>query len=258
MRMPPTVIAYREIDQQVGDLYLPGRGVHDAPVVCLLHGGFWRMPYARDEMHAVAEDLAARGFAVWNLEYRRLGGGGGWPATVDDVRAGIDHLATLRADGLALDLRRVAVAGHSAGGHLALCCAHRDDRYDADGTPRRVPVIAAVGLAPVADLAYAHTLSSGGGAVTAFLGAAPEEQPRRYRNASPIERLPLGVRQLILHGTADDVLPIEISRRYAQAALAAGDDLTLVELENCGHMEFLDPTSRAHAALCEWLNRVLA
>jgi acetyl esterase/lipase len=113
--------------------------------VCLLHGGFWRMPYGRDEMDAIARDLAARGFAVWNLEYRRVGApGGGWPGTLDDVGAGIDHLATLVGEGVNLDLERVAVVGHSAGGQLALWSASR-------ASPR-VRVAAAAGLAPVADL----------------------------------------------------------------------------------------------------------
>ena len=98
---------------QVGDLYLPSPP--RPAVVCLLHGGFWRMPYSREEMTPIAEDLVRRGFAVWNLEYRRVGApGGGWPGTFEDVVAGIDHLATLAAEGADLDLDRIQVAGHSA------------------------------------------------------------------------------------------------------------------------------------------------
>src|SRR5438105_2368060 len=139
---------------QEGDLYLPTRPGRS--VVCLLHGGFWRTPYARDEMTPIARDLVARGYAVWNLDYRRLGDpGGGWPGTLEDVAAGIDHLADLAAEGVALNLQRVIVAGHSAGGQLALWSAARD-RYSGDGAaPPRVRVAAVAGLAPVADLVEA-------------------------------------------------------------------------------------------------------
>jgi acetyl esterase/lipase len=121
-------VKYGSSDSQEGDLYLPSK--QRPPVICLLHGGFWRMPYSRDEMTLIAQDLAARGFAVWNIEYRRIGAlGGGWPGTFQDVTAGIDHLATFVADGVELDLNRVTVIGHSAGGHLALWSAARNRHY---------------------------------------------------------------------------------------------------------------------------------
>jgi acetyl esterase/lipase len=236
--------------EQEGDLYLPGRA--RPPVVCLLHGGFWREMYRRDQMIAIGEDLAARGFAVWNLEYRRLGTGGGWPGTLQDVAAGIDHLAELAAGGTDLDLTRVTTVGHSAGGHLALWAAARER---AIGVTARVPLAAAVGLAPVADLVESHRLGLGRGVVGDFLGGSPAEQAGRYRAASPRALLPLGVPQLIVHGTADDTVPVEITRGYAAAAKAAGDAVTLVELPNRGHFDFLDPTSEAHAILCRWLSR---
>lgn len=205
------------------------------------------MPWGREQMTAVADDLAARGFAVWNLEYRRLGApGAGWPGTLLDVAAGLDHLAQIAESGVDLDLDRVFVAGHSAGGHLALWGAARR-RLRAGPSPVRVAL--AVGLAPIADLARAAELRVGGDVVAEFLGGVPARVPERYRAASPMEMLPLGVRQLILHGTADDAVPIELSRHYAEAARAAGDTIELVELPGVGHMEYLDPASAAHAAL---------
>jgi acetyl esterase/lipase len=209
-------------------------------VICLLHGGFWRQRYARDQMNAVAEDLVRRGWAVWNLEYRRLGGGGGWPQTADDVVAGIDRLATVPGIG-----QPVIAVGHSAGGHLALWAAGQ--------RTARVRLAGAVGLAPVADLVRAHELGLSGNVVAQLLGGSPAEHPERYVMASPLARLPTGVRQLVVHGSADDVVPIEIGRRYVEAARAAGDDAALAELPGCGHMEFLDPASAAHATLCRWL-----
>ncbi len=211
------------------------------------------MPYGRDQMTVVAADLVSRGFAVWNLEYRRLGQPqAGWPGTMDDVAAGIDHLARLSTEGADLDLSRVTVVGHSAGGHLALSAAARHRPGEAPAP--RVRVQAAVGLAPIADLARAYEMKVGGEVVAEFLGGPPAVYPDRCRTASPIERLPLGVRQLILHGTADEAVPIELSRRYARAATAAGDDVTLIELHGLGHMEYLEPRSEAHATLRGWLD----
>jgi len=208
-------------------------------------------------MTAIAQDLARRGLAVWNLEYRRLGAStGGWSGTFDDATAGIGHLASLVADGIDLDLDRVTVVGHSAGGHLALWSAARrrsDSRKS--GVAERVRLRAAVGLAPVADLVRAYELGVGGGAVAELLGGAPTDQAARYQAASPRAMLPLDVLQLVIHGTADDVVPIEIARSYTQAARTAGDKIELLELSDTGHMDYLDPSSTAHAALCDWLAR---
>jgi acetyl esterase/lipase len=248
-------IRYGSSGDQEADLYLPSAS--RPAVVCLLHGGFWRMPYGRDQMAAIADDLASRGLAVWNLEYRRLGtAGAGWPATMDDVAAGIDHLAELSLGGVDLDLDRVIVVGHSAGGHLALWVAGRN-RSESAQSPR-VRVQAAVGLAPVADLARAYDLKVGGEVVSELLGGTPSQCPKRYQAASPIEMLPLRVRQLVLHGTADDAVPIDLSRRYARAAHAAGDTVELIELSGTGHMEYLDPNSEAYATLCRWLSSAMS
>ena len=250
-------VSYGPYSSQYGELTVPNRP--RPAVVCLLHGGFWRMPYACGEITLIAQDLAARGYAVWNLEYRRLDEpGGGWPGTLQDVAAAIDHVATLLAEGVDLDLRRVIVVGHSAGGHLALWSAVRDRHFVSAGTVSRVPIFAAVGLAPIADLAATYTLNAGNGAVSELLGGSPVQYPERYAAASPAAQLPLGGRQLVLHGTQDEVLPIEQVRGYAQAARAAGDQIELVELIGSGHMDYLDPSSAAHAVLCTWLTNVLA
>lgn len=236
-------IAYGPSEHQVGDLYVPDAA--RAPVICLLHGGFWRMAYGRDHIVPIVADLVHRGFAVWNLEYRRVGvHGGGWPGTLHDVATGIDHLVGLAAESGALDLDRVSLVGHSAGGHLALWAAAQ---------PRGFAISAVVGLAAVADLRFAHELGCGNGAVESFLGGSPEEFAQRYRATSPAEMLPLGVKQLLLHGTTDEDVPVAISRRYARAAKAAGDDIDFIELAAASHMDFVDPASEAHATWCRWL-----
>lgn len=255
---PPVMqtIAYGSAPSQVGDLYLPANA--RPAVIVLLHGGFWRAPYGRDELAPIATDLVARGYAVWNLEYRRVGEpGGGWPGTFSDVAEGIDHLAALVDQGVALDLSRVVVAGHSAGGHLALWAAAKNRPSFAVTGPRRVRLRGAAGLAPVADLTQAHALHSGRDAVATFLGGTPESHPARYAAADPHRLLPLGTHQLLLHGTADDVLPVALTSNYAAAARAAGDEVEFVELADADHFAFTDLASPAHRVLCQRLAELL-
>lgn len=245
---------YGPAESQAGDLHLPK--TKNPPVICLLHGGFWRLPYARDQYTPIAEDLARRGYAAWNLEYRRLGEpGGGWPGTLQDVAAGIDHLATLKAQGTELDLNQVVTVGHSAGGHLALWSAGARRVLDGEASPR-VRVMAAVGQAPAADMQRIYELNCSNGVAAEFLQGTPAEQPERYRLASPKALLPLGVPQLVVHGTADDTVIVNIGRDYAVAARRAGDRVELVELPEAGHFEHLDPKGEAWAAVVAWLARL--
>jgi acetyl esterase/lipase len=215
------------------------------------------MPYGKDQMTAIAQDLVLQGFAVWNIEYRRLGEpSSGWPGTFDDVTMGIEHLAQLVENGVDLDLTHVAVVGHSAGGQLALWAAARKRAGWPSHTEPRVRIAAVAGLAAVADLARAHDLGIGGSAITELMGGTPVEQTARYESASPRALLPLGVPQLVIHGAADNVVPVEIARAYAQAARDAGDKVEFLELADAGHMDCLDPSSKAHAALRSWLVRL--
>jgi acetyl esterase/lipase len=222
-------------------------------VAVLIHGGFWRARYGLRLEDLLVPDLARRGWAVWNLEYRRLGlrSGGGWPATFEDVAAGIDHLGRLEEP---LDLARVVGIGHSAGGHLAFwAAARRGLPADAPGGEPNVRLAGAVAMAGVVDLREAARLGLSRHAAQKLLGGPPTRWPRRYDLASPLERLPLGVPQLLVHGDADDVVPIGIARAYAERAAYGGDPCELVELAGCGHEEHLDPGSRAWAAVVAWL-----
>jgi acetyl esterase/lipase len=239
----PSTHRYGDDPSQLADLHLPP-GAGPFPVAVVLHGGFWRDRYDRTLMDEVCTDLAAHGWAAWNLEYRRLGGGGGWPATFTDVEAGIDQLALLRAP---IDIRRVVAIGHSAGGHLALWAATRAEPA--------VRVTAAAGQAAVSDLAAAARLGLSGGATAELLGGPPELVPDRYAAASPIKRLPLGVPSLLVHGGRDDTVPVELSHGFHRAAVAAGDDCALVVLERDGHFEHIDPSTPAWATVTAWLAR---
>lgn len=229
---------------QVADLYLPG-GAGPWPVAVVVHGGYWRERYDRSLMTAVCADLAGRGWAAWNLEYRRIAGGrGGCPATFDDVAAGIDHLADVRSAGAPIDIRRVVTIGHSAGGHLALWAATRERP--------RVAVTAVVGQAAVSDLARASRLGLSNGAADELMGGPPDRLAERYATASPIERLPLGVPALLVHGGRDDTVPVALSRDLHTAAVAAGDDCELVVLEHDGHFEHIDPATAAWDTVTRW------
>lgn len=231
---------------QVGDLRLPDDdGPH--PVVVLLHGGFWRDPWTRDLMDAAAVDLTDRGWATWNPEYRRVGGGGGWPVTLEDAAAAVDAVGRLAADH-PLDPDRVVVCGHSAGGHLALWAAARHRLPPgAPGARPRVRPVGVVALAPVADLAAAHDLRLGDDAVEAFLRRAPGH--RRYDVADPVCLLPTGVPAIVVHGDADDRVPLTLSREFLAAARAHGDPVDLVELPGVDHFAVIEPRSGAWPAV---------
>jgi acetyl esterase/lipase len=240
---------------QRADLYVPPTsGPH--PTIVLIHGGSWHKRYGRTFMRWLAGDLLRRGFAVWNIEYRRLGGAGGWPATFADVAAATDHLAEL--DDPRLDLEQVTLLGHSAGGHLALWAAGRPNLPAGapgalDGAPRVQPV-RVISQAGVADLGLAYRLWRGG-AARALMGGSPEEVPERYAAGDPMRLLPLETPVLIVHGVRDETVSIEIGRSYTEAARAAGGEVELVEIEGPAgrHRAHLDPRGEAWAAVVERL-----
>jgi acetyl esterase/lipase len=238
---------------QFGDLRLPaGTGPH--PVVIGIHGGYWRKRYGLAYFGQACAALTERGIASWNIEYRRIGNrGGAWPGTFLDVASAADFLREL-APTHDLDLHRVVTLGHSAGGHLALWLAarHRIPEDSAINTPDPLPLQGAVALAGVVDLHRAWELGLSSHAAGELLGGSPEQYPERYAAASPYTLLPLGIRQTLLHGTEDDSVPLELSERYAAAAVAAGDSASLLTLPRAGHFELVDPRSG------EWPNVVTA
>lgn len=244
---------------QFGELSLPD-GPGPYPVAMLIHGGFWRARFDLSLMNGLAEDLVARGIAAWNIAYRRVGDpDGGWPNTLLDVAAALQYLGIL-APVYELDLARVVPIGHSAGGQLALWLAgHRST--PAGETPEvqmGVRLAGAISLAGVLDLEQGYRLNLGEGAVADFLQGSPDTVPERYAAASPGALLPLGIPQVLVHGTEDTRVPLGISLLYAQAARAAGDQVTLIELPGVDHFALIDPHSGAWEATAGALEGLLA
>jgi acetyl esterase/lipase len=239
---------------QVADLYLP-RGVGPHPVIVLVHGGSWSRRYGRIVMRGLAGDLLRGGRAVWNIEYRRLGNGGGWPSTFEDVAAAIDLLATVDAP---VDLRRVDMIGHSAGGHLALWAASRPllpaGAPGAIGGEPAIRFQRVISQAGVCDLTGGYRMWRGG-AVKALMGGSPEELPDRYAIADPIANVPVPSSVLLVHGVLDEIVSVELSRSYARAAEQAGGAVELIEIQGSAgrHRRHIDPRGEAWAAARGWL-----
>ena len=248
---PDVSIRYGDHPDQFGDLYLPAQ-VHPAPVVMMIHGGCWQAAYPLTPLGECCAALRARGYAVWNLEYRRLGNGGGWPSTFLAVAAGADHLRVL-AEHYPLDLNRVVVVGHSAGGHLALWLATRPKLPPTSPLyiPHPLPVHGVVALAAVADLRRGVTATACG---TACLELIDNEESR-CAEASPHARLPLDIPHYHLVGGDDPIVPASYVAAFVDAARQAGDLAHLTIVPKCGHFELTTPHSQAWQTVVQTIDK---
>lgn len=236
-------ISYGADPLQFADLRLPdGAGPH--PCVVAIHGGFWRNRYTLDHLGHFCAALADAGVATWSLEYRRVGDrDGGWPGTFRDVAAGAAHLFR-HAHEFDIDAARVAVLGHSAGGHLASWLAGLGN------VPRASPIqsdplpfVAALPLAGVLDLRQGWADGLGSDAVAAVMGGSPADLPDRYDAGSPFALAPSAVPHLVIHGADDDIVRIEMSERYVTHARQRGGDARTLRLDGAGHFDVIDPDS---------------
>lgn len=236
---PYAIVRYGHRAGQFLELWRPaGEGPH--PVVVLLHGGYWRARHDLVYLHGLAEDLREHGAVVANVEYRRVGTGGGWPGTFDDVLAALGRVAEVAPGPPVL-------VGHSAGGHLAL--------WAADALPRAPELV--VSIAGVCDLHRAAELRLSDDAVAELLGGPPAEHPERYRAADPMRTLrpgPAAAPRLLVHGDADENVPLDLSARYERRAIAAGVPCSLLVLPGVDHFQ---PVDAAHPAWQRIRRRVL-
>lgn len=241
-------IAYGPAPAQVVDVFLPKtKGPH--PVVVLIHGGCYLAEYkGLAETSGIAADLAKRGYAVWNVEYRKLGeAGAGYPGTFLDVATAVDRLRTEAAK-YQLDTHRVVALGHSAGGHLALWAAsrHRLPKTSPLWRTDPLPIRAVVSLGGIGDL-------EGQGDV--FAGACgPEPIPKviglatrahAYADTSPAELLPSGAHVVMISGEFDHVMPPATGRAYVARIQKAGDAGEAVAIPGVGHFDVVIPTTDA-------------
>lgn len=265
--VPPGIvkIPYGADPLQYGELRMPsGNGPH--PVAIVIHGGCWVSQLGKMDpagvsignMRPLAAALTEAGVATWNVEYRRVGdAGGGWPGTYKDVAAAADALRGIARDH-GLDLKRTLAVGHSAGGHLALWLATRpkisasSDIYTKDP----IPLTAAVSLDGPGDLKAmfaAQQMICGRPVITELMGGTPEEQPDRYRSASPAELLPIGVRVASLAGKVFGAQ----NATYEGAAIKAGDTVQAVTIPTAGHFVFIDPQSDVFPQVRATVRRLL-
>ena len=234
---------------QFGDLLLP-RGAGPFPLAVVIHGGCWRAGIATlDSTSALADALAGAGVATWNVEYRRVGNrGGGWPGTFRDVAAATDFAKTLAAS-YPIDLARVVVVGHSAGAHLALWAAARAKLNQASALYVKSPlalrgVVAIAGPGDLRPLGLRGSIC-GKGTLEGLLGGTAESVPEHYAQASPAALLPLGVRQALIAGSDDRVVPPRLVEMYEEVARRAGDRVSLDEIRGANHIELIAPDSNA-------------
>ncbi len=212
------------------------KGAH--PGVINIHGGFWRAKYNLDHAGHLCAALAAKGFATFNLEYRRIGNeGGAWPGTFADIRAAYQFVLQ-NAQRHNLDAGRLVIVGHSAGGQLALCLAAHEPS-----------VTRVVSLAGVVDLQRAYQLHLSNDAVVEFLRGTPSEVPDHYREADPMELSLPHARQWLIHGSADDTVPPSLSRDYVAAKQKRTgrerEDVHLLPITGADHFDLIDPKSAA-------------
>ena len=239
---------------QFGDLRLP-KTSQRYPVAVVIHGGCWKSNHGDltadlENMSPLSSALTSMGIATWNIEYRQIDNpGGGWRGTFDDVANAVDYLRML-AKSYPLDLTRVVVIGHSAGGHLGTWAAarHRLSQESPLFSTNPLRITGVVNLAGPGDLASFQALENmacGDAVVTNLMGGSPSEVPDRYRDGSPSNLLPIGVKQLLIVGAQDKTVPPDIVRKYGEDARNKGDDVALTVVENASHFELIAPGSIA-------------
>lgn len=249
---PPAdhVISYGDEELQFGELRLP-QGDGPFPLMVFIHGGCWLSEYNLNHARKLAAAFTTEGIATWLIEYRRVGDqGGGWPGTFDDAAAGMDKVAEL-AELYPLDLDHLLVAGHSAGGHLAIWLANRPSQWGKGVSPTAV-----LAMAPAADLVYLDAQHVCGDVVEQLMGGTASQVPERYQLGSGSARLPLPVPQWVVLGAHDENW-LPVGKRYVEAALASDGIVYPVIADESGHFDMIDPDSSTWPQVLEAARQAL-
>jgi acetyl esterase/lipase len=248
-------IRYGDDPEQFGDLRLPTEVSGRFPVAVVIHGGCWKAKHGSliadlNNTGPIASALTELGIATWNIEYRRVdNAGGGWPGTFEDVANGVEQVRGL-AQSYPLDLNRVVIIGHSAGGHLGtwIAARHRlpeQSRFFSSGPLRILGVVNLAGPTDLESFVPIQSQVCGDPVITQLMGGSPIEVPDRYRAASPARLLPIGVRQVVITGAHDRIVPAALGRTYEETARAHGDDVTALVVPDAAHFEVIAPGSTA-------------
>lgn len=254
------LVYYGEDSLHFGELRTPLSQKDTFPLVIYIHGGCWLDAYNLDYVSTVADDLVKDGYAVWVPEYRRVGNaGGGYPNTFKDIQASVDFARTL-AEIYPLDLDRVVIMGHSAGGHLALWSAAQSNlpKNSRLYNPNPLSVKGIIALAGITDLtAYDKIGNSCSTAVPKLMGGDSDKMNARYFKSSPINLLPTGIPIRMIHGQLDNIVPLSQSEAFVEKAKAAGDDVTMLMIEGGGHFDMASPYSEAWKVVKQELKKLL-
>ncbi|OBB30840.1 esterase [Mycolicibacterium peregrinum] len=231
-------------DQNWADLYLPA-GAHafnSVPLVILIHGGGWQSTMGAGLFQGWARELSRRGMAVYNVEYRRMGSGGGWPTTFDDVAGAMDYVAEVALQYPQLAIDDALVVGHSAGAQLAVWASTRQDlRGDEVGSRPRFRPTRVISLAGPLDMVYAA--DHGDNRIIAVLGGRPAQVPQRYASVDPIQNLDPNVPVIAVHGTLDTVVAPANSQRYVAALKKRGGRASVELLPGENHTSIMSTHS---------------
>jgi acetyl esterase/lipase len=222
----------------------------------MIHGGCWFSPYRLSLQTDLSIALAKQSFAVWNIEFRRIGNGGDWPVIFQDVAAAAEFLRTIAGD-YNLDLNAVTAMGHSSGGHLALWLAgHKSvDAASPIYRSRPLSIHGVVGLGPITDL-QSPICDSIVPRLIALESLDDEALKKRLADTSPIDMLPIGIASIIYSGSEDTISPASIAQTYVDAAVLAGDFSEHLVIEGADHFDLIDSAFMDMNLLADSIDRV--
>ena len=243
----PTRNGDADPEQNWADLYMPaGEQEEDSlPLAVIIHGGAWQSEIGADSFDPLARELAARGMAVYNIEYRRGGSGGGWPTTFRDVADALDHVVEVDVRFPQITTDDEVVVGHSAGAQLAVWggTRHLLDDDEVGARPKFRPT-RVVSIAGPLDAVYAA--ENGDDRIITAIGGTPSQVPDRFTMVDPMQNIDPDTPVVALHGTEDHVVAPENSRRYVDAVRRSGGEAELILLEGENHVSLVSGDSPAY------------